>query len=180
MNLSKQIIEPTLYTYNDYKSWQGDWELIQGYPQAMSPSPFIEHHDFSGEFFAQTNMLLRSCNKSCNCKVFFEMDWIISDDTVVRPDCMIVCGEMKKQGHVTIPPILVLEVASNSIRLMDRNTKFKLYEMCGVKYYIIADPQKKSVEVFELTDNRYKQTDTTTFVLTRDCSISLDVFNLWL
>ena len=51
------------------------------------------------------------------------MDWIVSNDTVVRPDCMIVCGEMKKQGHVTIPPILVLEVASNSTRLRDRNTK---------------------------------------------------------
>ena len=51
--------------------------------------------------------------------------------------------------------------------------------MWGVKYYIIADPQKKSVEVFELRDNKYKQTDTTLFELTRDCSISLDVFNLW-
>ena len=180
MNLSTQIFDPTLYTYDDYKLWQGDWELIQGHPQAMSPSPLIEHHDFSGEFFAQVNLLLKACNKVCNCKVFFEMDWIISDDTVVRPDGMLVCGEMEKKGHVTIPPILILEVASNSTRLRDRNTKFKLYEMCGVKYYIVADPQKKSVEVFELTDNKYKQTDTTTFILTRDCSIILDVFNLWL
>ncbi len=52
--------------------------------------------------------------------------------------------------------------------------------MCGVKYYIIADPQKKSVEGFELRDNKYKETNTTTFVLTRDCSIIINVFNLWL
>ena len=58
--------------------------------------------------------------------------------------------------------------------------KYNLYEMCGVKYYIIADPQKKSVEGFELRDNKYKETNTTTFVLTRDCSIIINVFNLWL
>jgi Putative restriction endonuclease len=26
------------YTYNDYKQWEGQWELIYGYPCAMSPS----------------------------------------------------------------------------------------------------------------------------------------------
>ena len=27
------------YTYDDYKNWQGDWELIYGHPYAMAPSP---------------------------------------------------------------------------------------------------------------------------------------------
>jgi Uma2 family endonuclease len=74
---------------------------------------------------------------------------------------------------------LILEVASPSTIIKDRNTKFSLYEMCGVKYYIMADPQKKSIEVFELTDNKYRQTSTTDFILTPQCSIQLDVFNLW-
>ena len=63
--------------------------------------------------------------------------------------------------------------------MKDRNTKYTFYEMYGVKYYIIADTEKTSIEVFELTDNKYKQTETTHFVLTKDCSIALDVFNLW-
>ena len=122
--------------------------------------------------------LLEQKNNVCECEIFYEIDWIVDNNTIVRPDVMIVCGNNNDE-YQTFPPTLILEASSPSTRMKDRNTKYNLYEMCGVKYYIIADPQKKSVEVFELTDNKYKQTDTTTFVLTRDCSISLDVFNLW-
>ena len=31
------------YTYEDYKQWEGDWELIDGIPQAMAPSPALKH-----------------------------------------------------------------------------------------------------------------------------------------
>jgi len=27
------------YTYEDYKRWKGDWELIEGFPFAMAPLP---------------------------------------------------------------------------------------------------------------------------------------------
>jgi len=29
------------YTYEDYKLWEGDWELLEGVPSAMAPSPFL-------------------------------------------------------------------------------------------------------------------------------------------
>ena len=31
------------YTYEDYKLWEGKWELYEGYPVAMSPAPMIKH-----------------------------------------------------------------------------------------------------------------------------------------
>jgi len=31
------------YTVNDYMLWEGDWQLIDGVPIAMSPSPFGQH-----------------------------------------------------------------------------------------------------------------------------------------
>lgn len=31
------------YTYDDYKSWEGRWELIHGIPYAMSPYPTLKH-----------------------------------------------------------------------------------------------------------------------------------------
>ena len=31
------------YTYEDYKNWEGDWELIEGVPVAMAPSPLGIH-----------------------------------------------------------------------------------------------------------------------------------------
>ena len=55
---------------------------------------------------------------------------------------MIVCGKIKND-YLTFPPNLILEISSPSTRMKDRNTKYNLYEMCGVKYYIIADPEKK-------------------------------------
>ena len=35
------------YTYEDYKLWKGDWELVNGLPLAMSPSPTREHQKLS-------------------------------------------------------------------------------------------------------------------------------------
>ncbi len=178
MNISDKILELDTYTYNDYKLWEGDWELIKGHPQAMSPSPKYNHQKFSQTFSRAAGNALVDCNKACNCEVLYELDWLISDDTIVRPDCMIICGKIKND-YLTFPPNLILEISSPSTRMKDRNTKYNLYEMCGVKYYIIADPEKKSVEVFELIDNKYKSTLTTTFLLTSQCSIEVDVFNLW-
>lgn len=35
------------YTYDDYKQWEGQWELISGVAYAMSPAPMIEHQSIS-------------------------------------------------------------------------------------------------------------------------------------
>lgn len=35
------------YTYDDYARWEGDWELIEGVPFAMSPAPSIRHQSLS-------------------------------------------------------------------------------------------------------------------------------------
>lgn len=177
MNPSEKIFYPELYNYKDYKLWEGNWELIQGYPVAMSPSPKRIHQKFSQAFSRLAGNIL-SENKSCGCEIFYELDWVVNDNTVVRPDCMIVCGEFK-EDYLTVPPMLILEISSPSTAMVDRNTKHRLYEMYGVKYYILADSEKKTVEVFQLSDNKYKETKTTTFLLTSSCSVELDVFNLW-
>jgi len=178
MDSTDKIFEPEKYTYSQYKLWEGDWELIKGHPHAMSPSPKREHQEYSGKFYRSLGNLLENNKLNCDCKVYYELDWIISEDTVVCPDVMIVCGKFETE-FLTFSPTLILETASPSTVIKDRNTKFKLYEMCGVKYYIMADPQKKSVEVFELIDNKYRQITTTDFVLNQQCTIQLDVFNLW-
>jgi len=37
------------YTYEDYKLWEGDWELIYGVPYAMAPAPMIKHQAISSK-----------------------------------------------------------------------------------------------------------------------------------
>lgn len=51
--------------------------------------------------------------------------------------------------------------------------------MYGVKYFIIADCDKKTTEIFELIDNKYKETGTKKFLLTETSAINFDAFDLF-
>ncbi|TKK70889.1 Uma2 family endonuclease [Ilyomonas limi] len=84
--------------------------------------------------------------------VFTGLDWKISNETVVRPDVMIVCGKIETD-YLEFPPALIVEILSSTSLVKNRNIKFELYRENGVKYYIMADYTKETVEVFELIDN---------------------------
>jgi Uma2 family endonuclease len=178
MELSDQIFKPERYTYQDYLLWKGDWELVNGYPYAMSPSPTRNHQWFSKKFILQVSDEIEKSTFNSNCEAFYELDWIINENSVVRPDCMIVCGNFT-EDFLTFPPALIVQISSRKTKLRDRNTKYNLYELQGVKYYIISDTEKKSVEVFELLNGKYVAKTDLQFQLTSDCVIYFDVFNLW-
>jgi Uma2 family endonuclease len=134
------------YTYADYATWQGDWELWQGVPVAMTPSPFGRHQWVAGEISYQFNKSLR--NECDDCFVLMETDWIVADDTVVRPDVAIVCGSFPER-HIVEPPRLVVEVLSPSTEEKDRTAKRDLYASQSVEFYLIVDPIGKRIEAFQ-------------------------------
>ena len=82
------------YTYNDYAQWEGAWELIDGYPYAKSPSPRMKHQ-LVGTTILQHLKEALSNNSLCRCRVVYELDWIINDSTVLRPDIMVICGAIE-------------------------------------------------------------------------------------
>lgn len=166
------------YTYNDYKTWEGDWELIRGLAYAMSPSPLRKHQALGGRFVTFVNNALSEKPGNCKCEVLYETDWIVDEHTVIRPDVMIVCDQ-PSSDFVRIPPVLALEILSPESRLKDRNIKYRIYEQNGVKYYLIADPDKESLEMFMLKDNRYVECSGSSFQLTVSCQIELNLSNLW-
>lgn len=178
MSLPDQIFKPERYTYQDYLLWNGDWELVNGYPYAMAPSPNRSHQWFTTKFIQKCGNELDKINLSCDCEVYSELDWIIDNDSVVRPDCMIVCGKFS-EDFLTYPPTHIVEISSPSTKLRDRNTKYKLYEMKGVKYYIISNTELKTVEVFELISGKYKKKTNLVFEFTESCRVELDVFSIW-
>ncbi|HUC83411.1 MAG TPA: Uma2 family endonuclease [Flavisolibacter sp.] len=172
MSFNLTINDYPHYTYKDYEKWEGDWELIRGIPYAMAPAPAWQHQHFGSEFIYKIKDILSKKNEG-DSKVLYESDWVISDDTIVKPDVMIVCGPIRGM-HVTETPSLILEILSPSTVLKDRNTKFNLYQAYGVRYYLIADLGKKLIEVFRMKDNVYQETnDLTTFHLTNSCTIEL-------
>jgi Uma2 family endonuclease len=179
MSLPDQIFKPEKYTYQDYLLWKGDWELVNGYPYAMAPSPMRNHQWFSSKFIQKASNELDKMSSSCKCQAYSELDWVIDDDSVVRPDCMIVCGDFEENFLTATPPALIVEISSRSTKLRDRNIKYKLYEMKEVKYYIISNTEAKTVEAFELVSGKYVPKTDTKFQLTENCKIDFDIYSIW-
>jgi Uma2 family endonuclease len=166
------------YTYQDYERWEGDWELIFGIPYAMSPSPKRVHQSAGRRFIRLAEDALMKMVESCDCEVFYKLDWIIDDTTVVRPDVIIVCGKFN-DDFLLFPPSLILEITSKSTQMADRNIKRKLYESQKVPYYLIADPEKQTVDIYELKEDGYYSIEQTVFKLGQNCHLQIDVLNLW-
>jgi Uma2 family endonuclease len=167
---------PPRYTYDDYKNWSDEWELIEGYPYSLMPSAKRKHHDFATNFVWVVRSLL--FGKPCNCRVYAELDWIVSSETVVRPNGMIVCGDLE-EDYITTPPALIVEISSASTYLKDKNIKYKLYETNGVKYYLMADVEKEKISSFELIEGAYQPKYDAAFQLTPDCEITLSFNDMW-
>ena len=140
------------YTYTDYCQWEGQWELINGIPYAMSPLPIPAHQNVNGNLYSNFKIALKeSCRK---CKVYIPLDWKISAKTILQPDLLIVCKKIEKK-FLDFTPMLVVEILSPSTALKDRNIKKQIYLAQGVKYYLILDPQTKKNEVYELVNDEY-------------------------
>lgn len=166
------------YTYNDYKNWKEDWELIDGFPFQFLPSAALKHNLVQGNFFYQSKTSLKNNKLGCNCMVVTELDWKISDETVVRPDLMIICGA-PLTDFLEFPPALIVEIISPSSVKRDRLIKFEIYKEQGVKYYILADYIKETTEIFELVDNVYKQVYISSFQVDKNCQVDFDFEEIW-
>ena len=143
------------YTYEDYRHWEGRWELIGGIPYAMAPLPRPKHQRLSGRIHYLLERALKEAGCS-ECVALPPVDWKISEDTVVQPDNLVFCGSLPEEDYLVSPPVLIFEVLSPSTATKDRILKFGLYEEAGVKYYVLVDPDRKEAEVFELVERRYR------------------------
>ncbi len=140
------------YTYEDYCLWDGDWELINGIPYAMSPAPTIKHQSISNKIARYLDEALEDCKL---CQALLPIDWKISEDTVVRPDNLVICDKPTNKAYITKAPKIIFEILSKSTAAKDINLKFHLYEKEGVRYYIIVNPDENMAKVYELCNGKY-------------------------
>jgi Uma2 family endonuclease len=168
------------YTYNDYVHWEGRWELIDGIPYAMSPMPSLSHQSINFKIVDQLNDLLKKCQK---CEAYLPIDWKISDDVILQPDVSVVCGNTKNKKYLDFAPTLIFEILSPSSANKDKTIKFHYYQREKVKYYVLVDPSKKLVEIFELKNNQYKKANvrnSKNFVFDLNhCIINFDFSKIW-
>ena len=167
------------YNYEDYTQWQGDWELIEGLPYAMSPSPSKMHQRISRNLIRIFDEALDLCP---DCEILHELDWKISDKTVVRPDLLIICDQIEEE-KITHKPELIVEILSNSTSVKDRNLKYELFQKEKVKYYLLVDPESQLIEIFQIIQGAYKKqvefhAGQYKFEL-KDCSLDISFEKIW-
>ena len=124
------------YTYQDYKKWEGRWELIDGIPLAMAPASLPTHQFIANQISFQLNKQLDKC---IDCSVLGEVDYKINEETILRPNVVFTCEKLNKPFIVT--PELIFEIVSPSSARRDEKFKFEIYEKEKIKYYVfIVNP----------------------------------------
>ncbi|ADY74005.1 protein of unknown function DUF820 [Desulfurobacterium thermolithotrophum DSM 11699] len=168
------------YTFEDYRKWKGDWELIEGIPYAMAPSPFGVHQQVLMEIGRQILNQVKRCKNLCY--VYPELDWIIDEETVLRPDLIVTCKKVEKYLKET--PEVVFEIVSKSTAQKDEQLKFLIYEREKVDFYVLVYPSIKKLRVFSLKNEKFEKIfegdeGSFKFTLKNGCSFTLEIGELF-
>ncbi len=167
-------LEDINYSYDDYKLWEGEWELINGIAVAMSPAPVRKHQSLAAEIIYNFRDQLDACEI---CEVLGEVDYKVSDNTVLRPDIVLTCNE-QNEAYLTRAPEIVVEILSPATAKRDEYYKFEIYEAEKVNYYILIYPDALMAKVYKLEGRSYDkqgdfESETYRFEATT-CKVSLD------
>ena len=146
------------YTYDDYLTWPDEprKEIINGVSYAMS-SPTVRHQELS----MRLSVVMGPFFKGKPCRLFVApLDVVLSEDTVVQPDLLVVCDPKKITGAcIRGTPDLVIEILSPSSASYDRLLKFKRYADAGVKEYWLVSPELALIEIFTLDGESFRLDD---------------------
>ncbi len=142
------------YTYDDYRHWGGDWELIEGIPYAMAPAPAKIHQILVGYIFSEIASNMEECP---NCEILIDEDWKLDSQTVLKPDISVVCND-DNPNYITKTPEIIFEVLSPSTAKRDEGLKLNMYEEEGVKYYILVYPEDLVAKIYKHNGEKLRKT----------------------
>ena len=143
----------TAYTIEDYRLWQGDWELWDGIAIAMTPSPFGRHQAILVALVSELRAALRE--GGCEATALVELDWIVSNETVVRPDVIVVCGAAPEKHLEQARADRRDSFALDATERPDLQTRS--LRKSGSWQLLIVDPDAKTIEQLSLRqDGNYE------------------------
>lgn len=131
-------------------------EWANGKVVEMSPVN-LRHHQISGLLYAALKVLLEDSGAQVFHESFVQRD--PTSNTVRSPDVMVVLPEHIDRVKDTMllgPADLIIEVVSPDSIGRDRGEKFVEYEALGVSEYWIIDPDRETIEFYQLRDRRYQ------------------------
>jgi len=152
-------IQPRPLTFEDLLDTPDDgyrYEIIDG-EMIVSPAPGRKHQSFSGLLFLLVATHVRSNNLG---EVFFApVDVRLHTNDIVQPDLIFIRRDrldIYQDNPVEGPPDLVVEIISPTSVVRDAIRKARLYAASGVREYWLADPVKRTFQLFVLRDGRYE------------------------
>ena len=179
-------IEERKYTISEYF----DFEMTSDRKHEFYDGIIVECSYTSenhGEIIHNLDVLLDKCLKGKGCKIYpsDRMLYAKSCNRFYYPDVFVVCGEREYYQHsknqvATVNPTVLIEVLSDSTRLVDKDDKLKCYrQIPSLKQYIIVEQDFKSIEVYEYDTTQkhwftklYEESGDIVRIL--DCDIPLD------
>jgi len=149
----------TRLTYDDLRQIPPDrnrYELIEG-ELFVSPAPSLEHQR---KTLRLARKLADHVEQHDLGEVFIApCDVVLAPSIVLEPDIVFVSKGQRsilKMACIEGAPDLVVEVVSDSSRLMDRFVKRDRYAEFGVPEYWLLDPFEPRIEVLRLEAGKYR------------------------
>ena len=123
-------------------------------------SPSVKHQQVLLNIAAE----FRNYFKGKSCEVFISpLDvWLTNKEKTakvkVQPDLMVICDKtgLMENAYEGVP-VLVIEIISTSNQTHDRIRKYSTYMEFGINEYWMVNPELKTVEVYVLEEDEYKQ-----------------------
>jgi Uma2 family endonuclease len=124
------------------------------------PSPSVEHQRVLLNIAAEFRNYFRS--KSCEAFISPLDLWLIDEEksinVKVQPDLMVICDKAGlRENSYYGAPALIIEIISPSNENHDRIKKYITYMKFGIKEYWMINPRLKTIEVYLLEEDEYKQ-----------------------
>lgn len=129
------------------------YELIEGV-LIVTPAPGAAHQTCAARIWS----LLESAAGPEHLALMAPFDWVAGPQTLLQPDILVARrADIAATGDKRLerPPLIVVEVASPSTRMVDRGTKRLAFEAAGVPVYWLVDPDEPSLTVLRLVDGSY-------------------------
>lgn len=147
------------HTVEDWKTWEGRWELIHGVAYDMTPAPSVEHQRVSRRLERAIEDGLEEAKHrggGGSCEMFHAPLDVFLGGNVFQPDIVVVCdpGKISDRG-IEGAPDLVVEILSPSNSSKDTVVKRWAYAAAGVPEYLIVDPVEKFGTLLRLEGGHY-------------------------
>jgi len=149
------------YTLEDWKTWEGRWELINGVAYDMTPSPSLQHFQVSHGLERAIDAALDEVKRKSGgggCEMFHAPVDLHLDSGVFIPDIMVVCDPAKQTPRgIEGAPDLVVEILSPGTAQKDWTHKRWSYQAAGIPEYLIVDPDERVAVLLRLEEGQYRE-----------------------